>query len=304
MSLTLLAAATYNVAWGLAVGLFPVHTMRWIGVATESRDLWPSLWACIGMIVGVYGVGYAIAARDPIRHWPIVLVGLLGKILGPIGFLGAALRGDLPWTMGFTILTNDLAWWIPFAAILWHAARSASPSPRDTVPLDQALDSLTNDQGRTLRSLTDERPTLVVLLRHAGCTFCREAISDLARRQDLIRRAGMNLAVVGMSSTATPLRALGQRYALSSAGWFADHSRLLYRALELPRGTFLQLFGPSVWWRGLMALLRGHGLGALDGDGFQMPGAFVIHRGRVVRAYRHATAADRPDLAEFACPIT
>ncbi|MBW2523023.1 MAG: TRAP transporter small permease subunit, partial [Deltaproteobacteria bacterium] len=29
--------------------------------------------------------------KAELRHWPIVLVGLLGKILGPIGFLGAAL---------------------------------------------------------------------------------------------------------------------------------------------------------------------------------------------------------------------
>ena len=41
----------------------------------------------MGMIVGVYGIGYLIAARDPRTHWPIVLVGLLGKVFGPIGFV-------------------------------------------------------------------------------------------------------------------------------------------------------------------------------------------------------------------------
>ena len=45
------------------------------------------------MIVGVYGVGYATAALDPSRHWPVVLVGLLGKIFGPIGFLSAVVGG-------------------------------------------------------------------------------------------------------------------------------------------------------------------------------------------------------------------
>ena len=74
------------------------------------------------MIVGVYGVGYAVAARDPLRHWPIVLVGLLGKVFGPIGFLQAALAGDLPWSFGWVLVGNDLVWWLPFAAILWRAA--------------------------------------------------------------------------------------------------------------------------------------------------------------------------------------
>jgi hypothetical protein len=60
------------------------------------------------MIVGVYGVGYAAAALDPLRHWPVVLVGLLGKIFGPTGLLSAVLGGTLPLSFGLTILTDDL----------------------------------------------------------------------------------------------------------------------------------------------------------------------------------------------------
>jgi hypothetical protein len=48
---------------------------------------------------------------------------LLGKILGPIGFVDAAMRERLPWSMGWTILTNDLLWWIPFSLILLQARR-------------------------------------------------------------------------------------------------------------------------------------------------------------------------------------
>jgi small multidrug resistance pump len=73
------------------------------------------------MIVGVYGIGYACAASDPLRHWPIVLVGLLGKLFGPLGFLMAVLKGELPWRFGALLLTNDLIWWVPFGLILYHA---------------------------------------------------------------------------------------------------------------------------------------------------------------------------------------
>jgi hypothetical protein len=300
----LLAAGAYNLVWGGAMVLAPIWTLKALGVAPSSTELWPQLWACIGMIVGVYGVGYILAARDPARHWPIVLVGLLGKIFGPIGFLDAVLRGQLPWSMGVTILTNDLLWWVPFSMILWHAAKAAQPPPpAGTVPLDAALDALRDNQGRTLGSLADERRTLVVLLRHSGCTFCKETLSDLARQQADIERSGVGLVVVGMTASSQGLQKLAERYGLASAAFVADPDRLLYRALELGRGSFLQLFGPRIWLAGLLAALRGHGVGKLEGDGFQMPGAFVIHRGRVVRAYRHATAADRPDLKELACPI-
>lgn len=301
----LLAAGLYNMIWGSAMVLAPIWTLNLLGVSPPTTELWPQLWACIGMIVGVYGLGYVIASRDPAKHWPIVLVGLLGKILGPIGFVDAATRGLLPWSMGVTILTNDLLWWIPFSMVLWHAAKAAQPlPPAGMVSLDSALDGLRDDQGRTLRAITDDRHMLVVLLRHSGCAFCKQALADLARHQASIDRAGVGCAVVGMTASSESLRSLGERCGVRCASWFADPERLLYRALELGRGSFLQLFGPRVWVAGVRAVLQGHGIGKLDGDGFQMPAAFLIHRGRVVRAYRHATAADRPDLKELACPIT
>lgn len=115
-----LAAAVYNVLWGAFVVLFPAAMFAWLDLPAPS---YLSIWQCVGMIVGVYGVGYAVASRDPVRHWPIVLVGLLGKVLGPIGFVQAAVAGELPWRFGWTILTNDLVWWLSFAGVLWLAWR-------------------------------------------------------------------------------------------------------------------------------------------------------------------------------------
>lgn len=120
MRVILWAAGLYNLAWGAWVIIAPHMLFRWSEMAPPT---YPQIWQCVGMIVGVYGIGYIIAASHPIRHWPIVLVGLLGKIFGPIGFLSAVLSGDLPWRFGFVIITNDLVWWIPFGGILYAAAR-------------------------------------------------------------------------------------------------------------------------------------------------------------------------------------
>jgi hypothetical protein len=124
MSLVLWAAAAYNLAWGAVVVLFPSLLFHWAGMPLPN---YLELWQCVGMLVGVYGVGYAIAAINPVRYWPVVLVGLLGKILGPIGFLHAAWHGTLPWRAGWTIVTNDLIWWLPFAAILHACLSHAQP---------------------------------------------------------------------------------------------------------------------------------------------------------------------------------
>jgi hypothetical protein len=119
----LLAAAAYNLAFGVFAIGFPGALFAWAGMPAPN---YPELWQCIGMIVGVYGLGYAIAAQDPLRHWPIVLVGFLGKILGPLGFAKALVVGSLPLKFGAILLSNDLLWWVPFGWILlaaWRARR-------------------------------------------------------------------------------------------------------------------------------------------------------------------------------------
>jgi small multidrug resistance pump len=121
MTGVLMAAALYNVLWGAFVVLFPLALFRFLGMETPN---YPEIWQCVGMIVGVYGVGYAVAALDPLRHWPVVLVGLLGKLFGPVGFVSAVAAGDLPLRFGLTLLTNDVIWWFPFALILLHAYRT------------------------------------------------------------------------------------------------------------------------------------------------------------------------------------
>ncbi|MBA4030990.1 MAG: alkyl hydroperoxide reductase [Planctomyces sp.] len=118
MKAVLLAAGLYNLVWGAMVIAAPLTSLKWSGFTLPTP--YPEHWQCIGMIVGVYGIGYAIAAFDPVRHWPIVLVGLLGKIFGPIGMILAWIKGTLPLSTFPTILTNDLIWWIPFGLILWH----------------------------------------------------------------------------------------------------------------------------------------------------------------------------------------
>lgn len=121
MAWVLQAAACYNLAWGATAVLFPQWWFHFLGM---SPPTYPELWQCLGMVVGVYGLLYAVAARDPQTHWAIIAVGLLGKLCGPLGFLSAVAQGRLPWTFGRLLLMNDLIWWVPFTLILLHVARA------------------------------------------------------------------------------------------------------------------------------------------------------------------------------------
>jgi hypothetical protein len=116
MRTTLILAGIYNIVWGFFAIFFTELSFSMVGM---KQPLYPEFWQCIGMIVGVYGIGYLIASSDPIKHWPITLVGLIGKILGPIGFVGAIIQDKLPIEFGWNIITNDIIWWIPFCYILF-----------------------------------------------------------------------------------------------------------------------------------------------------------------------------------------
>ncbi len=114
------AAAAYNAIWGAFTTLFPDQWFRWFGM---ERANYPQLMAAIGMIVGVYALGYWLIAIDPKRYGPFVFVGLLGKVFGPIGFLIGALSGQLPWVFGWMNVMNDLIWlpiFIPFSILMYR----------------------------------------------------------------------------------------------------------------------------------------------------------------------------------------
>ena len=158
-----------------------------------------------------------------------------------------------------------------------------------------AIERVVTQSGETIVALSMDQPVLLVFLRHAGCTFCREALSDIARYRTAIEGVGARIALVHMGKQIEAEKIV-RKYGLRGVDLISDPGRDLYRAFGLARGTLLQLFGPKVIRRGIKAgLIDGHGLGAPAGDTAQMPGVFLLDRCEIVRRFRHRTAADRPD---------
>ena len=113
-------AALYNLAFGLWAALFPAHFFVLCGVAPPSS---PALWQCIGMMVGVYAPAYLYAALRPWAARPLIAVALLGKLLGPVGWLLAVRAGHLPVATFPLVAMNDIAWWAPFVLFLVDPTR-------------------------------------------------------------------------------------------------------------------------------------------------------------------------------------
>lgn len=300
MRKVLLWAGIYNLAWGSFSVIAPETCSGWLGLPSEAPV--PQLWQCIGMIVGVYGVGYLIAARDAYRHWPITLVGLLGKIFGPVGFIISVWAGTLPAGVGWTIVTNDLIWWIPFAAILWGALRhhQSTGSAYEMAEADDPVHELQANNNQTLDELATGEPQLVIFLRHAGCTFCRETLADLSKQRSAIESAGCGIVLVHMGDDERDAEFF-DRYDLGDVPRIADPQCRLYRQFGLDLGSFVELLGPPVWIRGFIAaILKRHGVGRLQGNGFQMPGAYIYECGQILGGIQHTRSSDRPNYTELA----
>ena len=123
-SLVLRLAAIYNLVWGSWVILFPKQFFIWTQMEVPEELM---IWQGLGMVIGVYGLGYWWSSYDTIRHWPIIAIGFIGKILGPVGFLFNYFNGDVSGSFAYTLITNDFIWWIPFYLILQEAHAQGWP---------------------------------------------------------------------------------------------------------------------------------------------------------------------------------
>ncbi len=161
------------------------------------------------------------------------------------------------------------------------------------------MESMITNAGESLADMSYKHPILLIFLRHFGCTFCREALSDIAKRRADIEKMGIRIVFVHMTNNEVAERYFN-RYNLEGAMHISDQECNYYKAFGLLKGTFTQLFGLQSWIRGFQAgVLDGQGVGPQLGDGFQMPGVFVISDGEVKESFIHKLASDRPDYLKL-----
>ena len=112
------AAGAYNLLWGTWSALDPQWLFRF---ARMTPINYPEIFACLAMVVGLYGVVYLEIARRPERGFMLALVGFIGKVLGPIGAIYLISTGK--WQPAAIVMnvTNDFIWLIPFGIYLYDA---------------------------------------------------------------------------------------------------------------------------------------------------------------------------------------
>ena len=289
----LTAAGVYGLTWAAISALQPGPIQALLGLEPVHP---PVVWFALLGALALGGAALLIAAADPSRYWPLILLLGIAKSSSFAGALFLYNERGLAWRGLMLSAVHDLLWAIVLGAVLLSIREGALGRRRcvSAEILDLALRTRTN-VGVSLEELSRLSPVLLVFLRHSGCMFCREALADLAAKRREIEANGTRLVLVHMGTEEQGTR-LFARYGMEFTTRIDDPRRTLYRAFGLPRGTVGMFLSPRLWVRTFQtAVLGGNWMGRLTGDVLQMPGAFLLYYGQLVRCYRHQNPADLPD---------
>ncbi len=285
--------SAFSFVAGLFLVLFPGVVIGILGGGQTDSFL---IFRWFGSLVMACGLTAWLASANPARHWPIWVGGLIA--LGLLFFTSmlALISGDDPLRAKIATILVAILWGVPVARICNLIARSsAGGEALPPLPKDLDLEKYQTQTGETLAELSGQKPILLILLRHLGCTFCRETLADIAAQRREIEDAGAQIVFVHMGQDQST-RYLFERYRLDDIPRISDPGASLYKALGLERASFMQIYGPGMWRYTVQSiLLDGHGMGQIVGDRFQMPGAFLLKDGHFVGGFRHQRISDHPD---------
>ena len=164
----------------------------------------------------------------------------------------------------------------------------------------EIIENAVTQNGDSLLKLSHKGPVLLTFLRHFGCIFCREALHDLADRKEKILQANITLVLVHMSDINLAEQYFVE-YELPGVNHISGPSCELYSSFGLAKGGPSQLLGLKNLIRGFDISMNTKSLPSLRfiGDGFQMPGIFILDKGNIVDRFIHLSAADRPNYDEM-----
>lgn len=282
-------AAFFSLFWGILITLIPNVILRFFEVEIPQGL---EFWQLFGMLTAVAGVGYFIAAQDTGKYWPIVLIGFLGKVLGSIVFAKALITGSLPPLFSTILFLSTILWPVPFYFILNQAFEDYTHEDSPPKQFSDLIRFVRTSQNKTLMDLSQDQNVLLVFIRHFGCTFCRESVSELAKIDNAIAGKKLTLVFVHMSDPSYGDEFFSKYYD-QPVHHISDPGRALYKSLNLRRGSLNQLFGPMTLIRGFYAgIFKGHGLGDIEGDYLQLGGVFVLSRGQILFEKKAKSASD------------
>lgn len=148
--------------------------------------------------------------------------------------------------------------------------------------------------GETVRllDLSEGVNFALIFLRHLGCPFCKEQVSEL---RDFGNRV-IFVSMGGQEETET-----FRNKFRSQSRFVCDEKEELNEFFRIKRGGVRQVFGGDSFRRGMGALRKGHSIGGIIGNPWRLGGSFVLNpEGVVIWQHRNQEATDNAEIQDIA----
>lgn len=262
------------------------------------------LWLHVSAIgFAILGLGYLVASFNVLRNSVALFMGLAANFLGLV--LLPAHFGLEAFTNGFlaAAMVAMLGWILILLGMLYKISK-AGLAPQSLAhsfnqPISKTLNRFRTQKGKSLLQLSNEKPVLVIFLRHFGNAFSRKALADIKLKQASIEGEGTSLVFVHLAKEEKA-RGFFQKAGLADEHRISDPNGIMYNAFGLEKASSAPLPEWHSWLIGIRAILSKYGIVSSPEDEFQLPGVFLINRGEIIKSYRHEKAAGGPDYVSLA----
>ena len=160
------------------------------------------------------------------------------------------------------------------------------------------LDQFKTNKGFTIYEMSFVKPIMVVFIRHTGCLFCKETLSDINKNWKKILKNGTEIVIVHHSDSIS-FQNLIEKYNISKIPYIVDKDRILYKALNLKEVTFKNMINLKTIVGSFRAILNGNFQTKSTGNEKQLGGVFLIFKGEFVKKFIYNTPSDNVNYSEY-----
>lgn len=290
----LITGAIIGLFYGCLIPFMPSILSSFIG---QEGLNYVTLARCAALVSAAMGIGYLVASVDPAKNWTIVLVGFLGNIAFSLYFIISFIFGTINTSLDIFLFINCLIWIVPFYYILVACYEEYILEDSSPKRFHDLIKLVRTNQGDTILNLSEKNDVLLVFIRHFGCMFCRETVSELSKLSKKIEERKLKLVFVHMSDPDFGDQFFA-RYYDQPVAHISDPTRTLFRSFGLNRAHFDQMFGLRIQTKAIWSgFIKGHGVGAFEGDILQLGGVFILSKGQVIFEKKALASSDIFDFS-------
>lgn len=128
-------AGCYNLLVGLNLVVFYHEMFKFFGLPKPSLIMYVQL---VGVLVALFGVGYLMAAKNPLLNRNLLVLGFLSKLFGSLLGTGYVVLGKMPLMFMGVLIWSDIVYLPFFWMIIQRVFKAAALAESGAKDVEQA----------------------------------------------------------------------------------------------------------------------------------------------------------------------